>query len=204
MKGLIKSNLYVISNNAVMILKGCLAYTLAYVALMLIFPTYQYTFFYGFIMSIVLGFVIIPWEAISKSNQSNWDMFSVTLPISRKEIVLSNYVTFLICSCLGIIIGLLIGLSMSMFLSEVDATKVLSIVSAGFIYIFLTPAIVYPLIFMYGTSRIEVIHSLALVTVTVVFMIAIETNIAMGVLISMLAFILSCFLSVKVFENKDL
>ncbi|MFZ3071141.1 MAG: ABC-2 transporter permease [Anaerolineaceae bacterium] len=97
---------------------------------------------------IALVCAMIPITAMGLDEKNNWDKFALTLPIGRKDLVLSKYYLGLLCAVIGSIISFfLMGIRNGFSQTTLDTTIVLFAVSLFYLSLML------PLMFKFGVEK---------------------------------------------------
>ncbi len=117
---------------------------------------------------IVLMMSMLPITSFSYDQHAKWDLFSQTLPVSRRQVVLSKYVLGLLAVATGAILAIILNLIVTLVKSlEVDisylliANGLIALVALVFI------SILIPLVYQFGVekSRLLMIVVLAIPSV---------------------------------------
>ncbi len=117
---------------------------------------------------IVLMMSMLPITSFSYDQHAKWDLFSQTLPVSRRQVVLSKYVLGLLAVATGAILATILNLIVAFIKSlEVDisylliANGLIALVALVFI------SILIPLVYQFGVekSRLLMIVVLAIPSV---------------------------------------
>lgn len=143
MKGLILKDLL----NLKKAIKTMLIVGIAY---SIFFSTVQPTFLTGIL---TLLFSMQSLSSFSYDEYAKWDSYALTLPISRKDLVLSKYILFMtfpiIGSVLSIILSMIIGLfKQTLIVEEIFASAMGFLFSMEILFL-----ILLPLIFKFGIER---------------------------------------------------
>ena len=106
-----------------------------------------------FVVMVTLMATMLIFTSLSNDEMSKWDKYALTMPIARKDIVLSKYLLFTILLLSGIIVSSSIGLVMTNLMSF-ESTKSILITSISFVGIScLLISIMLPVIFKYGVEK---------------------------------------------------
>lgn len=106
-----------------------------------------------FVCMVILMTVMLILTALSNDEMSRWDKYALTMPITRREIVLSKYALFTMLLLCATLVSSVIGLVMTYFMSFESAKTILitSISGAGVSCILIS--IILPLILKYGVEK---------------------------------------------------
>ena len=159
MKGLILKDLLNLRKNLKTIIIMCLFYTL-------LFSTLNPTFLSGMI-TILFAMQIL--TTFSYDDYSKWNMYALSLPITKKQLVLSNYILGISFIIFGGVFSFILTSLLSLFKgSFILGDLVASIIGSTGIMILMI-LILLPLIFKYGVerSRIMLLAIFAIPTVLI-------------------------------------
>lgn len=159
MKGLILKDLLNLRKNLKTIIIMCLFYTL-------LFSTLNPTFLSGMI-TILFAMQIL--TTFSYDDYSKWNMYALSLPITKKQLVLSKYILGISFIIFGGVFSFILTSLLSLFKgSSILGDLVASIIGSTGIMILMI-LILLPLIFKYGVerSRIMLLAIFAIPTVLI-------------------------------------
>ncbi|MFR7896570.1 ABC-2 transporter permease [Turicibacter sanguinis] len=146
MKGLILKDLLNLRKNLKTIIIMCLFYTL-------LFSTLNPTFLSGMI-TILFAMQIL--TTFSYDDYSKWNMYALSLPITKKQLVLSKYILGISFIIFGGVFSFILTSLLSLFKgSFILGDLVASIIGSTGIMILMI-LILLPLIFKYGVERSRV------------------------------------------------
>lgn len=175
---------------------------------------------------VAISSFIIPVNAISFDEKSRFEKYALTMPISRKELILSKYLLGIILGLVCVIIGLLLNIISYYLLGITITSKSIIIV---FTYFFVTMIILFvtlPLFFKFGTEKaryvILAIFSLPLLIILIAKTTEFDFNIissyleiswltsleiysilTLAIIFIIIIFIISLLISYKTYENKE-
>lgn len=167
---------------------------------------------------IILILAMLPVTSFSFDQQSKWDLFSQTLPVSRKQLVWSKYLLGLIAIGSGVVIAsLLNGVILLLKNQPVDLLELvvanIAIAYAGILFL----AVLIPLVYQFGVEKSRLI-SLAVLAVPSLLAVglsragvsfawldSIAPALLFGIssLVVVLVFLLSTFVSIRIYSKKD-
>ncbi|NLO86633.1 MAG: ABC-2 transporter permease [Clostridiales bacterium] len=101
-----------------------------------------------FYMVLVLYSMMIPLSIFSYDEKAKWDRYALTLPVSRRDLVVSKYLVYLIVNCVLSILAFVPSVATGMPLLE-SFSMVLSVVCIGWIYV----SVSYPILFKFGVEK---------------------------------------------------
>ena len=158
-----------------------------------------------------MSFVISPWVlvviftvtlsfqsavTVQTDKSSQWDRFSVTLPVSRKQTIASKYIMYLLLSLAGLATGTVISVVCAWFQQGFDAESLLQYSSLAIIVSLLPGSISIPCSFlldeeksMIGMILAYMITSSIIVAVILVFSKYMNLQENVGMVIGILAVI---------------
>jgi hypothetical protein len=165
--------------------------------------------FFGMLICVLTTF--LPITALSYDEKAKWDKYSLTMPVSKQEVVLSKYILALVASVIGFIISLLFNIVISkVFIESFSASAVYWGIS---ILIF---SIILPLMYKFGVEKGRMLILVVFLIPTLFALLMSKLNISHPneVFISNLKFILPIFIllvliisvyaSIKIYINKEL
>lgn len=167
---------------------------------------------------IILILAMLPVTSFSFDQQSKWDLFSQTLPVSRKQLVWSKYLLGLIAIGSGVVIAILLnGVILLLKNQPVDLLELvvanIAIAYAGIFFL----AVLIPLVYQFGVEKSRLI-SLAVLAVPSLLAVGLSRagvsfawldSIAPALLFGIsslavvLVFLLSAFVSIRIYSKKD-
>ncbi|WP_042347291.1 ABC-2 transporter permease [Bacillus massiliigorillae] len=167
---------------------------------------------------ITMFFAMIPITSFSYDQHSNWDLFALSLPISRKDIVFSKYLLSIGFIGTGAILSLLIGYIITMFKDSATfdvKTQLIvaySLFAIGIVFI----SVLLPLIYKFGIEKSRIMMLVVFLVPTLIIILLAKSGIPMPtdadllillkispILIGMILFV-SFYISYKLFMGKDL
>ena len=89
----------------------------------------------------------------SYDEYNKWDAYAITLPISRKDIVKSKYITSVILWLIAILVTVVIVGIMGVFEQNIDYFEMFGMILGCVFSIVLLEAIMFPLIFKFGVEK---------------------------------------------------
>lgn len=122
---------------------------------------------------IILMMAMLTVTSFSYDQYANWDLFSQTLPISRKDVVMSKYLLGILSIFSGGVLAVFFTFIISLIKSlEVDAAETMMTSGAIALVAFLFLGLVIPLVYKFGVerSRMITIAVLAVPSIIVVFL----------------------------------
>lgn len=182
--------------------------------------------FYGFLAftskdtSFLGGIVCIfcamlPITALAYDERSNWDRYALSMPISRKDIIISKYLLGILCSFLGFLICFLFNIFSNSLSNE---TLALSLLFFGIAILLIS--ILLPILFKFGVEKGRLIMMIVIFSPTIILVALSKFNFPkpseetintiinfapfIAPILVLLVLILSIFISLKIYKNKDL
>ncbi|WP_400206992.1 ABC-2 transporter permease [Candidatus Methanomassiliicoccus intestinalis] len=210
MWGLIRKDLYSLSSSVKSI-----------VLLMIVFGVIFIPQSGGFAFISVTVFIMasLVISTISLDNAVMWDKYALTLPLSRQDIVKSKYVLLLLLSIIGAVIGLV---ACAIYETIVNENSLAEMLQMGLLMATMAVAIfsiVLPIIYKYGVEKARMLMVLCifLPVVVVLSLVYFAENSSvdlafldgplltvLAMLIAAAAFIVSYFISVRIYSRQDL
>ena len=102
--------------------------------------------YFGGIMMMLT--VVVPISAIAYDEKAKWDRYALTMPVSRKDIVLSKYILAAVCAVVGAFLSEIVSVIITKKPMESLMTSLLYF-SLGLIF----ASIVLPVIFKFGVEQ---------------------------------------------------
>ena len=210
MKGLItKEILVLIKNNKMQFL--CL---LMFVVLGVCMRSAAYIMFIPFLIPMLVK------QGLTVDEMSKWDKYSNCFPVDRKTIVSSKYIVVLFSA----VLSSTMALAAFILINIVNKGNILSLndiavyLTAASSISILLPAFMYPFDFKYGTAKGRLVYfiitGITVAGMSSVFMRADVTSflskftqpvlIAVIFAVAMIIFIVSWFISVKIYEAREI
>ena len=158
-------------------------------------------------------------STISMDDFVKWDKYALTLPLSRKDIVKSKYELLLLLSVTGAAIGLVVSIIYNVMVGEASAEDILMM---GIMMVAISIAllsIVMPVIYKFGVekARILMMACIFLPIVLILGLVYAAENlgidlpevsnlllIVMALIASAAVFLLSYFVSLRIYSKTDL
>ncbi|MCI5956284.1 MAG: ABC-2 transporter permease [Clostridiales bacterium] len=104
---------------------------------------------------LVMLVIMVPVNVIAYDESSKWDSYALTLPITRRDVVLSKYVLTMLCALVLIVTNTLCGLLLGeSFTDSLGMSLLFAGVGLCIIFFFL------PILFQFGTQKARVIMML--------------------------------------------
>ncbi|RPJ98205.1 ABC-2 transporter permease [Priestia endophytica] len=156
MKGLILNNFYSMRDSIK------LSLMIAIVANVILIATKNST---SLQIAIFLSFVLISsnaFEVLKQDSSSGWSKFELILPLARYKIVQSKYLTFLLLLALSLLVTIGIFAVTSLFINSSEEL-ILNFIFRGMGFVFCIASIVYPLTYILGGDKSEVIRLISMV-----------------------------------------
>ncbi len=216
MKGLIRNNLYSAQNT--LLITACLSSVIAIVALLecLINGHSDSLFmiiFFQFAMFLGLYGVSFQQDSVSK-----WNRFEITLPIKRSDVVKARYLSFLIYAVISLVCSILTIIVVLLTKVPINFERVGYSISFGIFSQLMTPAFMYPAILKLGYEKSDTIMMIAAAGSAFIFIFVslvigpfvpngVDANLffrIFGIIIAIIMFCLSYFVSLNIYRKKQL
>lgn len=107
-------------------------------------------FIFGMIILMVAMMVV---TTISYDDLAKWDAYALTMPLTRKEIVLSKYLVMTLLNTLGAILSLIVGIVGSMIMEQSFSTEILAIIGVLYLIAFSFGSMMVPLVYQFGAEK---------------------------------------------------
>ena len=154
----------------------------------------------------------------SYDEYNKWDAYAITLPISRKDIVKSKYITSVILWLIALLVTVVIVGIMGIFEQNIDYFEMFGMILGCALSIVLLEAVMFPLIFKFGVERTRILM-MAVIFIPVFAIVAgiqylpetviafmvqnVNLMVALAVALSILLYIGSYFMSLGIFSKKE-
>lgn len=218
MKGLLKNNFYGMAGN----IKIALIFALVLGAALLISGNAAMLNVFCLIPTPIIA--VLSMSCLRKESSSKWEKYKLTLPVRRKDIVKSQYISHLIL-CMGGTAFVALFLSITVFIHGnqyfyYGFRDAITLIMGGGILAILIGAFAYPLYYLWGAGKTEVISVLSVLgAAAVIAGISALVNIVSGdnpvsntfyyasliaiLFIALFTFGLSNVLSCSIFKQKE-
>lgn len=154
MKGLLRNNLYAVLSN----LKDFSAILFLFCITAIVLGRVQ-LFITGFMILSMVGFPICFIISLRKESAGNWNKYKLTLPVKRSEVVKSHLITHVMFLLIGVLLAC-IGLALVISLRGIPFDRkidILMIFTLGIGISLFLGAFFFPLYFLLGEDRNEII-----------------------------------------------
>lgn len=138
-----------------LVFRSLLMYTGIAVVIAALMLTFGDESMYAFVVILTLIFVAIPsLEILKHEGKSGYDKYVLTLPVSRKQVVMSQYLFYLVVVTLGAVLSILILNVYTSIVSEsIHTSFFFSIVGPGIGLILILGATIFPLLYYFGFEK---------------------------------------------------
>jgi hypothetical protein len=191
----------------------CTLFILVAIYVVFSFTSGNMSFLNGMV-SVVFAMIVI--TTFSYDDLAKWDKYALSMPITRKEMVLSKYLIAFIFMITGSVVSILSTVIFTLIKgSDFDIVLFLPIIiiSEGAV---LFNSILIPLIYKFGVEKSRIMIFIVLAIPTVIVIILGKMNITMpseetlikffyfSPLVVILFLCLSIFISTEIYKNKEL
>ena len=167
---------------------------------------------------IILIMSMLPITSFSYDQHAKWDLFSQTLPVSRKQLVMSKYVLGIISIVAGAILAILLNVAVLLVKSlEVDIWYLILANSLIALVALLYLSILIPLVYKFGVEKsrlltivvlaipsvLAIVLSNAGVSIPVLDEITPAIVVAIGLVFVVCVMLISYVISVRIYMNKE-
>lgn len=207
MRGLILKDLFILKQNYK---------TFFVLIIFFILAMFQNSSAASFTSVINAVFTMMITTTISYDNLAKWDKYALTMPITRKEMVLSKYICSIIFNLIGLVLGIVIVFVMGIVRNNLNITEIfISAISSAIVMIIFI-SLMFPLVYKFGVEKFR-IFLILIFMIPVFFILALRNMTNVGELIdkwliyiiisvpiiAVIGFVLSYFISIKIYENKE-
>ncbi|WP_131043939.1 ABC-2 transporter permease [Clostridioides difficile] len=158
-------------------------------------------------------------STFSYDDLNKWDSYVLTMPINRNDIVLSKYLTMLIFSFIGVLVSLIVSVTIGYFKNTLILNETLLINALILSISVCFGSLILPLIYKFGTERARLLMILCFLVPTLALLVfkSILENISSPIsieiilntlvyslpFIAILLFVISYFISSKIYSKKE-
>ena len=103
------------------------------------------------IATVMLGMISV--TTINMDKSSGWRKASAVLPVSRKAVLDSKYVLYLLLSCAGLLLGILLSVTVSLFKGRLDQEPMLVFVSISIAMALFSGSMTIPFAFLFSEEK---------------------------------------------------
>lgn len=218
MKGLIRNNFYSVGSTLKWTIAFCILVNIA-----VVIGTVRYPNSKGILPISMLGqigaFVGLTGTALQKDNTSKWSKYERTLPVKICDVVKARYISFFLFSIIGILLATItVLLSFAISVQSVDLERVGYGYGFGITFALLVPAFLYPLVLKWGADKSEM---MLLVSIFITLALFVGGSVILApylsrlsnsdmayrtatIVISIVIFIISYFISLAIYKRKEL
>ncbi|WP_131006296.1 ABC-2 transporter permease [Clostridioides difficile] len=158
-------------------------------------------------------------STFSYDDLNKWDSYVLTMPINRNDIVLSKYLTMLIFSFIGVLVSLIVSVTIGYFKNTLILNETLLINALILSISVCFGSLILPLIYKFGTERARLLMILCFLVPTLALLVfkSILDNISSPIsieiilntlvyslpFVAILLFVISYFISSKIYSKKE-
>lgn len=211
MKGLIRNSFYSMENNIK------IAFLMSSALIFVPFITKEVTILCMIIAVQIFIFIANVGTSLHADEVSKWNKFECTLPIRKNTIILAKYLSFCMLILFGFVISILTGVLVLFKWTSVNMSSLIWGYEYGLTLSIIVAAIMYPVMLKIGTEKNELIILLS-AFIAVIFMLFIALFLSpltggmnlhsplvgiVSVCISLLLLLVSYFVSLWIYKNKE-
>ncbi|HGM1168270.1 TPA: ABC-2 transporter permease [Clostridioides difficile] len=158
-------------------------------------------------------------STFSYDDLNKLDSYVLTMPINRNDIVLSKYLTMLIFSFIGVLVSLIVSVTIGYFKNTLILNETLLINALILSISVCFGSLILPLIYKFGTERARLLMILCFLVPTLALLVfkSILENISSPIsieiilntlvyslpFVAILLFVISYFISSKIYSKKE-
>lgn len=155
--------------------------------------------------------VLIPLTAMAYDERSKWDRYALTMPISRKNMVMSRYLLGLIFLIVAFVLSMLVN----MVISNMKTAENTLVVLGGFSTGLMLMSVIFPLLFKFGVEKGRIFMMIVIfIPVAALMMISklgislpdeeiIKSVIYLSPIIGAVIFLISIYVSLWIYKKKE-
>lgn len=218
MKGLIRNNFYSMEDS--LKLTSAINIMMAIGASVLgIFNSFARSWIAIVILLQMGSYAVQVASTLQKDVSSQWNKFEITMPVRRKDVVKAKYICFILNGVLGIAAALLTVIISQLLQIDINVEKVFLGITFGIVITFALPALMYPLLLIFGVDKTEMVLSISVILISILFVgssvifnyimpdLSVYSNLVFRcsiIVISIILFIISYMFSVISYKKKEL
>lgn len=216
MKGLLRNNFYGIVENV----KIVIAVVMIFGIVLLI--TGEATLLPAFSLIAPPIIAVLMISCLRKESASKWEKYKLTLPIRRKSIIESQYISHTIWSIAGVVVAVFMAFTVIIHGDQYfyyGFRDAITLVLGGGILAILIGAISYPLYYLWGAEKTEVILVIGVIgSIGIVFILTMLVNtfsdgnvsdtlyyisLVIVTAVTIIAYVSSYFISKFIFQKRE-
>lgn len=164
---------------------------------------------------IILLFTMMSITSFSYDNLAKWDVYALSLPISKKDMVVSKYLLAIFLMVVGTIISILVGIFVSK-IKPITGAELATSFYGFFCGLVLFISVLFPLIYKYGVEKARLLI-LIVFTVPALFLYLLgsfgipmpdESQMKYLAMFSpiflILALFISAYISIEIYKRKEM
>lgn len=160
---------------------------------------------------IMIMCAMLPITAMAYDERAKWDKYALTMPVSRKDMVISKYLLGLAFACAAFLVYLVFSLIASLYTIKETLFISLGLLAVGIIFM----SVILPIIFKFGVEKARLLMLLVLFVPTGLIVLASKMGLkapgedtvyamAYASPVVVIAFlIVSAVMSLKIYANKE-
>lgn len=164
--------------------------------------------FFG--MCMILFTMMIPMTSMAYDDRSKWDRYALTMPVSRRDMVLSKYLLALVFAAATLLLTFFVNYSISF-----DLRESLTISLTFFLISMTVAAITLPIFFKFGVEKGRFVLMAAVLIPTVLSLVASKLHLTLpdgttfnqflpfAPFLGVLCIAFSIFLSIRIYRKKE-
>lgn len=218
MKGLIRNNFYSMEDS--LKLTSAINIMMAIgVSVLGIFNSFARSWIAIVILLQMGSYAVQVASTLQRDVSSQWNKFEITMPVRRKDVVKAKYICFILNGVLGIAAALLTVIISQLLQIDINVEKVFLGITFGIVITFALPALMYPLLLIFGVDKTEMVLSISVILISILFVsssvifnyimpdLSVYSNLVFRcsiIVISIILFIISYMFSVILYKKKEL
>ena len=164
---------------------------------------------FGTMLSVLAA--MLPVTAMAYDEKNNWDRYALTMPLSRKDMVLSRYILGLLFA----FIAFIISMASSVFLSNESFVESVAVNVGTLCFVLLLMAIIFPILFKFGIEKGRILMILILFAPSMIILFLSNYGIQLpdeetikpflyySPIAILIIFLSSLFLSISIYNKKE-
>ncbi|AZV58274.1 ABC-2 transporter permease [Clostridium sp. AWRP] len=217
MNGLILKDLYNLKNGGRSLLIAIVVFSLIY-----FLQGDNYNIEVWNIFIILFGSILIV-NTMSYDNTAKWDKYALTMPVTRRDVVLSKYMVSIIVIFIGVVLATALSFAQGISKHNLDVIKIFTVNGAALAGGFFFMSVTLPVIYKFGVEKSRIVIFLVFLgsgsvaigsskfdklrfsSLTVQYIHIILQHLpGIVLLIAILVMLISYSISLRIYSNKDM
>lgn len=103
----------------------------------------------------IIGMSTLISQSMRAEKEKGWNRYELTMPISRKDVIVSKYLLFLLLCGGGMVIGFVVNIASIFVIENISWFNMLVYIMISFVVALLAGSFLIPLTYKFGTDKSE-------------------------------------------------